>query len=145
MQDSLPIEFRRDYRPDIELIAALYDAAPLRRPTADLPRLRQMYEAANVVLTAWQQGRLVGILRGWTDGAYHGYICDLAIAPGLQKAGIGRRLLAMALEMSPRIEWILRASVIAKDYYRHVGWERIDNGWFVKRADAGRPAGAPAT
>ena len=41
-----------------------------------------MYEGSNVVWTAWDGARQVGILRGWTDGAYDGYVCDLAIDPG---------------------------------------------------------------
>lgn len=140
--ETREIAYRQDVRPDVRAIAALYDGAPLRRPTADLERIRQMYEAANVVYSAWDRERLAGILRGWTDGAYHGFICDLAVAPEYQNAGIGRRLLDMALAQSPRIEWILRASAIAKDYYAHIGWEKIDNGWCRKRTDAGQSGAA---
>lgn len=140
--ETREIAYRQDVRPDVRAIAALYDGAPLRRPTADLERIRQMFEAANVVYSAWDRERLAGILRGWTDGNYHGFICDLAVAPEYQNAGIGRRLLDMALALSPRIEWILRASAIAKDYYAHLGWEKIDNGWCRKRTDAGQSGAA---
>lgn len=133
MREKAEIEYRADVRPELEAIAALYAAAPLRRPIHDLDRIRRMFEAANLVLTAWDGTRLAGVLRGWTDGAYHGYICDLAIEPAYQKAGIGRRLLEMALEISPQIEFMLRASEIARDYYRHVGWMKIENGWFWPR------------
>lgn len=71
--------------------------------------------------------------RGWTDGAYDGYICDLAMDPDFQKLGIGERLLERARAMSPEIQWILRASEIARDYYAHLGWLRVENGWFWPR------------
>jgi GNAT superfamily N-acetyltransferase len=94
-----------------------------------------MYAGSNVVFTAWDDNKLVGILRGWTDGAYDGYVCDLAIAPEYQKRGVGRELLRMAVTLNPRIQWVLRASKIAAEYYAHVGWQRIENGWAWPRSE----------
>lgn len=74
--------------------------------------------------------RLVGILRGWTDGAYDGYVCDLAVDPGCQKQGIGRELLARLIShYGSQVQWVLRASKIAARYYEHLGWQAIENGW----------------
>jgi len=99
----------------------------------DLERIRRMYEGSNVVVTAWEGERLVGILRGWTDGAYDGYVCDLAVHPLFQKHGIGRALLQRAHANNPDVQWVLRASVIARDYYAHLGWQQIENGWYWPR------------
>jgi ribosomal protein S18 acetylase RimI-like enzyme len=129
----MTIRYRSDIRPEAAVIAALYRAAPLIRPVDDLERIARMYAGSKVVFTAWDGGRLAGILRGWTDGAFDGYVCDLAVAPEYQKAGVGRELLEMCKRMSPEVQWVLRASKIAADYYAHVGWERIENGWFWKR------------
>ena len=69
-----------------------------------------------------ENARLVGILRGWTDGAYDGYVCDLAVDPSHQKQGIGEELLArVAAHYGPHVQWILRASKIATGYYQHLG------------------------
>jgi ribosomal protein S18 acetylase RimI-like enzyme len=130
----MAIAYRADARPDAALIAALYRASPLYRPVDDQARIAAMYAGSNLVLTAWDEGRLVGILRGWTDGAYDGYVCDLAVLPDYQKQGVGRRLLELCTERDPRIQWVLRASKLASDYYRHLGWEKIENGWEWKRA-----------
>ena len=127
------ITYRTDARPDSALIAALYRASPLYRPVDDLARIAAMYAGSNVVLTAFEGDELVGILRGWTDGAYDGYVCDMAVLPDYQKQGVGRRLLEMCTAMDERIQWVLRASKIATDYYRHLGWEKIENGWGWKR------------
>jgi ribosomal protein S18 acetylase RimI-like enzyme len=123
------IMYRSDVRPDALLIANLYRSAPLYRPLEDLDRIRRMYENSNIVMTAWDQRKLVGILRGWTDGAYDGYLCDLAIDPAYQKSGIGKELLEQAQVLSPEVQFILRASKIAAEYYAHIGWEKIENGW----------------
>lgn len=127
------ITLHEDLRPDLDAIRALYAASPLRRPIHDPARMAKMFEASNVVLTAYEDGHLVGILRGWTDGVYDGYICDLAIHPGRQKAGVGRQLLRKALDQDPGIQWVLLASPIAEHYYGHVGWEKLENGWRVPR------------
>ena len=131
---------RHDARPDAATIAALYRATPLYRPVDDVPRIAAMYAGSNVVLTAWQGERLVGILRGWTDGAYDGYVCDLAVLPDAQGQGVGRALLDDLHARWPDVQWLLRASKVAREYYGHLGWLPIDNGWLLPRPPwAGMP------
>lgn len=141
---SAALTFHLDRRPGVEAIRALYAASPLRRPIQDPERIRQMFEASNVVISAYvgeRKGeRLVGLLRGWTDFAFDGYICDLAIHPACQKAGVGRRLLDMALGLGEGVQWVLLASPIAKDYYAHVGWAKVENGWKMARSGWNMPS-----
>ncbi|MGH8430477.1 MAG: GNAT family N-acetyltransferase [Solimonas sp.] len=127
------INYRSDRRPEAAAIAALYRSSPLNRPVDDVARIGRMYEGSNIVITAWDAERLVGILRGWTDFAYDGYVCDLAIAPDCQKSGIGRALLDQALAINPEVQRVLRASKIAANYYEHIGWQKIENGWMWPR------------
>lgn len=124
----------RDYvRPDAAVIAKLYRSASLIRPVDDIERIHRMYEGSNLVLTAWQGEKLIGILRGWHDGAFDGYVCDLAVLPEYQKLGIGRELLQLTFQVNPNIQWVLRASKIADRYYKHLGWKAIENGWYWPR------------
>ena len=123
------ISYRSDVRPGVDAIAAVYRAAPLFRPVLDTDRIQRMYDGSNVVVTAWDGDRLVGILRGLTDGAYDGYVCDLAIHSDYQGQGVGRGLLDEATKSRPDVSWMLRASQIAIDYYSHIGWQKVENGW----------------
>lgn len=127
------LTFSLDRRPEVDAIRALYAASPLRRPIHEPERIRRMFEGSNVVITAHAGDRLVGILRGWTDFVYDGYVCDLAVHPEYQKAGVGRRLLDLAKGLGEGIQWVLLASPIAKDYYAHVGWDQVANGWRIIR------------
>jgi ribosomal protein S18 acetylase RimI-like enzyme len=129
----MPIAYSADRRPDAPSITALYRSAQLRRPVDDPDRISRTYAGSSIVLTAWDGPRLVGILRGWTDGAYDGYVCDLAVDPDHQNQGVGRELLRRCVSESPEVQWVLRASVIAADYYAHLGWTRIENGWVLER------------
>jgi GNAT superfamily N-acetyltransferase len=133
------ITLHHDRRPALDAIRALYAASPLRRPVGDLDRIRKMFEHANVVISAYDGERLVGLLRGWTDFAFDGYVCDLAIHPGHQKQGLGRRLLEEAAALGPDIHWILLASPIAKHYYEHLGWQAIAGAWELPRPSGAMP------
>src|SRR2546421_272508 len=129
------ITYRSDVVPDAESILQLYRAAPLRRPPDFLERLRRMYAGSNVVLTAWDGDRLVGILRGLTDGCYDAYLCDMAIHPDYQRQGIGRGLLDFAVRDHDEVQFVLRSSRLATsfDYYEKLGWKKMENGWFCPR------------
>ena len=127
------LDYQHDDRPAAGEINELYEAAQLRRPR-DTNRLERMYAGSTVIVTARAAGRLVGVLRGWTDGAFDGYVCDLAVHPEYQRRGVGRDLLRRCTEAySPEVQWVLRASVIAAEYYSHIGWKRIENGWYWSR------------
>lgn len=127
------ITYRDDVVPSAHAIARLYAMAPLRRPIHDISRLGKMVAGSNVVLTAWDGERLVGILRGFTDGAYDGTVCDLAVHPDVQKAGVGRRLLENARAIDAGIQWMLLASPLAKDDDAHLGWQRAETGGISRR------------
>src|SRR5690242_17745365 len=81
------IVYRDDVRPEITTIIALYRAAELNRPLDEPARIARMYDAANLVLTAWAGDQLVGIVRVWNDGGFLAYIADLAVHPSYQRHG----------------------------------------------------------
>jgi GNAT superfamily N-acetyltransferase len=123
------VTFRSDVHPPLESIISLYCAAPLYRPIDDLERMRRMFEGSNVVLTAWDGDALVGVLRGITDGAYTTYVCDIAVHPDHQRSGIGRKLLEQVVSTYPQTGVVLQAARTAADYYHHIGWQKVENGW----------------
>jgi ribosomal protein S18 acetylase RimI-like enzyme len=127
------ITYRTDVRPPAAMLVELFRAAQLTRPLDDPGRIERFYQASNLVLTAWEGERLVGVLRGWTDGGFDGYICDLAVHPDFQKLGIGSALLDKVRFERPQVQFVLRASQIAREYYDHLGWQKIENGWFWPR------------
>jgi ribosomal protein S18 acetylase RimI-like enzyme len=132
---AMAIEYRNDQRPSTAEIKRLYEnAGLLDAPVNDEDRMRRMFEGSNVVWTAWErvgsEVRLVGVLRGWTDGAYDGYVSDLAVDGSRQKQGIGRELLARVIaHYGQEVQWVLRSSPVAANYYQRLGWQKVSNGW----------------
>ncbi len=64
-----------------------------RRPAQDLQRLDRMLRQADLIATARDGGKLVGISRAITDFSYCCYLSDLAVDVAYQRRGIGKRLI----------------------------------------------------
>jgi GNAT superfamily N-acetyltransferase len=98
-----------------------------RRPVGDLERIASMLDCANLVITARQDGTLIGISRCITDFAYCCYCSDLAVDKAYQGQGIGRRLLdATRAALHPKAALYLIAAPAAVSYYEHIGMTRHD-------------------
>ena len=104
-----------------------------RRPVDDRMRMAQMLETANLVVTAWDGDKLVGIARCLTDFAYATYLSDLAVDLEYQKQGIGRELVRQVQQaVDPRSNVILLAAPAATDYYPRIGMTQHPSAWFIR-------------
>jgi len=128
--------------PPMEAVARLYASAALRRPVRELDRMAEMFRLSNVVRSAWIDGNLVGLLRGWCDGSFDGFIADLAVHPDMQGRGIGKALLDSLEPLGAEIQWVLLSSPLALEYYQKLGWEETDRARLFARKtwDPGEPA-----
>ena len=105
-----------------------------RRPVHDRECIQGMIANSNLVVSAWDSGKLVGIARSITDFHYACYLSDLAVAVSQQKLGIGRRLQAITQEqLGPRCKLILLAAPAANDYYPHIGFTHHPGCWVLDR------------
>ena len=117
-----------------EQFAAVFDASGIRRPTADLGRMARMLEHGNVLVTAWDGERLIGVARALTDFSYCCYLSDLAVDRECQKKGVGRELIRrVQAAIGEQSMLLLLAAPEAMDYYPKVGFEAVSNGWIIKR------------
>ncbi len=131
----IEIEYRQNFALAAADIAAVFVASGIRRPSADLARIERMFAHSNLVISAWHEGQLVGVCRALTDFSYCCYLSDLAVAKPYQQHGIGRALVAkVQATIGEEVALILLASPEAMDYYPKLGFEKIDNGFIVKRA-----------
>jgi len=92
-----------------------------RRPVDDHRTLSKMIEHANLIVTARENGLLVGIARSLTDFAYCTYLSDLAVHRDHQRTGIGKELIARTKEAAPKARVILLSAPKAEQYYPKIG------------------------
>ena len=101
-----------------------------RRPLAEAERIDAMLQNADLLISAWDDDRLVGIARAVTDYAYCCYLSDLAVDEAWQRRGIGQGLLATLKQaLHPQCKIILLAAPQAVDYYPHIGFTQHPSAW----------------
>ncbi len=103
-----------------------------RRPVEDPRAIEAMLAHANLLCTAWDEAKLVGVARSLTDFEYCCYLSDLAVDKDYQKKGIGKELLRLTQSrLGPKAKIILLAAPKAADYYLHIGLEAHDSAWIL--------------
>src|SRR6185312_7506341 len=130
----MEITYKLDIIPDAEKIIDLYKSSGINRPIADKERIAKMYANSNLIVTAWDISKLVGISRSLTDFCYSCYLSDLAVRKEYQKHGIGKKLIVLTKEkIGERTMLLLLSAPAAMDYYPKVGFENVENGFIIKR------------
>jgi GNAT superfamily N-acetyltransferase len=106
-----------------------------RRPVDDLDRLERMLRHADLILTAREGTRLVGVARAITDFAYCCYLSDLAIDAAYQLQGIGKRLIAETHAKAGLSTTLLLISAPAAEAcYPKIGMKHVPNCWAIPRS-----------
>jgi predicted N-acetyltransferase YhbS len=128
------------YRDDAEITPDqaidLYVRSTLgeRRPIHNKNTFAAMLKNANLTITAWDEGQLIGISRTLTDFAYVAYLADLAVDQKYQRSGIGKQLIEQTQSrLGPECMIVLLAAPKANEYYEHIGFEHNPRAWTLKK------------
>ena len=106
-----------------------------RRPVNDPARLAEMLRNADIVVTARDAGRLVGVSRAISDFSFCCYLSDLAVDAEYQRQGIGKRLIEEThLAAGERTTLVLVAAPAAEGYYPAIGMAHFASCWGIRRA-----------
>lgn len=105
-----------------------------RRPVNEPERIEGMLRNADLIVTARDGGRLVGVSRAITDFAYCCYLSDLAVDVAYQHKGIGKQLVEETHLHAgkDKTSLILLAAPAAVDYYPKIGMQRHDSCWMFR-------------
>jgi GNAT superfamily N-acetyltransferase len=134
----MAIEYHFGNDLNLDQVIELYTASTLgtRRPVDDRRIMTEMIRHANLVITAWDRDRLIGIARTLTDFGYVGYLADLAVRQSHQRQGIGVELIRLTREkMGPRSMLVLLAAPQATAYYPKIGFHRHESAWTLGAAE----------
>ena len=98
-----------------------------RRPVNELDRISKMLEHGNLIITARENNVLIGVARSLTDFQYCTYLSDIAVDEQYQKQGIGKELIKLTKQETPKAKLILLSAPKAVNYYPKIGmskWEQ---------------------
>jgi predicted N-acetyltransferase YhbS len=128
------ISYQFNLTPQVEDIISLYKSSGINRPIDNIERIAQMYEHSNLVVSAWDEDKLVGIARSLSDFCYCCYLSDLAVRQEYKKLGIGKKLIALTKEkIGDEAMLLLLSAPAAMDYYPKLNFEKVENGFIIKR------------
>jgi predicted N-acetyltransferase YhbS len=132
----MPVVYAAESDLSAEAFRAILIASTLseRRPVGDLERLDRMLRQADIIVTARDDERLVGISRAVTDFAYCCFLSDLAVDVAYQHQGIGKSLIdETRMRAGECTTLILVAAPAAETYYPKIGMRQRPSCWEIPR------------
>jgi len=126
----------------VDAVIGLLQASTLaaRRPVDDPTIIADMIRNAQLIVTAWDGDRLVGLARTLTDYSYVGYLSDLAVDTAYQRQGIGQQLIEKTRDkMGPRSFLVLLSAPAAVDYYPRIGFQPHPSAWVLRHVEPLKP------
>ncbi|MEK4512028.1 GNAT family N-acetyltransferase [Paenibacillus sp. FSL K6-2524] len=115
-------------------VAEVFKNSEIKRPFDDYERIQKMIDNSDVMITAWFDGKMIGVARAITDFSYCCYLSDLAVDKRYQKHGIGKELVKRIQSIvGDECSMVLLSAPGAVEYYPRLGFENSDKAFVIKR------------
>ena len=134
----MSIVYAQDQNLGVEDYVAVLDATTMRskRPLTNTARIGEMLANANFIVTAREDGVILGLARCITDFSWIAYCAELAVKESAQGRGVGAGLLKFIEDtLGPRVGLMLVSEPGAIGFYERIGMQRQDTGFFRTRLD----------
>ncbi|NOT93850.1 GNAT family N-acetyltransferase [Ferruginibacter sp.] len=133
----MKIIYKTDIIPDVEEIIDLYnfsDYFPIK-DKSDIERIVKMHRNANIVVTAWDRDKLIGLARSISDFCYCCYLSDVCVRNEYKGKGIGAKLVKQTKQVAgDECKLILQSSPNAMSFYLKIGMEQINSAFIIQRS-----------
>lgn len=128
------IEFKREKKFSKDQLLKLYSDAGWTSYTNDIEKLMHTIGNSLMVISAWDNDKLVGLIRVVGDGLVILYIQDILILNDYKRMGIGselmRRILGEFKEVRQKV-LLTDESVESRKFYESLGFKSCDDGFTV--------------
>ena len=128
------IKYLKNVDLNLEDIILVFEKSSINRPIGNKNRIKSMFDNSNLIISAWDQDKLVGLCRALTDFSYCCYLSDLAVDMDYQRQGIGKTMIDLVKkEISDEVALILLSAPSSMSFCPKVGFGKIENGFIIKR------------
>jgi len=117
------IKYFTDKSVDYNRLVALFNEVGWNDKTEDISRLYAMVENSQIVVTAWDEEKMIGFARCTTDYVFNGQINNVVVDSSYRRKGIGKVLINKILDSSKQVTYMLRGSIRNEEFYRSLGFE----------------------
>ena len=128
------IDYKTNARINKNELENLYSSVGWTEYTNDLERLEKAINHSLSVITAWYQGKLVGVIRVVGDGQTILYIQDLLVHPDYQNKKIGTQLMDKVLQEYKDVRQkilLTEDTSNVRRFYEKFGFDSCDKGNLV--------------
>ena len=128
------ITYKTNAKIEAHELSDLFKASGIKRPVEDLNRVKNMIDNSNLLVTAWDGEKLVGVARALSDFSYCCYLSDLAVDKEYQNQGIGHELVNEIQKLiGDESNLVLLSAPEAMEYYPKIGFEKAGNAYIIYR------------
>ncbi|NOS85210.1 MAG: GNAT family N-acetyltransferase [Ignavibacteria bacterium] len=128
------ITYKTSAKLEAHELSDLFKASGIKRPVEDLNRVKNMIDNSNLLVTAWDGEKLVGVARALSDFSYCCYLSDLAVDKEYQNQGIGHELVNEIQKLiGEESNLVLLSAPEAMEYYPKIGFEKAGNAYIIYR------------
>jgi ribosomal protein S18 acetylase RimI-like enzyme len=78
---------------------------------------------STLVISAWDNDRLIGTVRVLSDTIIRSVLYDLVVDPEYRNRGIGKELIKRCIEHYPNTEWLVQTEKHIAGYYEKMGFK----------------------
>ncbi|WP_296129435.1 GNAT family N-acetyltransferase [uncultured Anaerococcus sp.] len=113
---------------NVDQIRDLYDSVGWTSYTDDMDALIKGYENSLKILAAFEDEKLLGVIRAVGDGYTIIFIQDILVLPDYQRKGVGKTLLDSMMDLYPHVRQIELTTDIAPEtigFYYSQGFEEF--------------------
>jgi GNAT superfamily N-acetyltransferase len=115
---------------DWDELSDLYRVAPLGNKNSS--GLKTVFTASMFKCFVYDAGRLIGAGRALADGLDCSYLCDVAVHPSHQGAGVGKAIVSTLVDLSKDHKKIILYAVPGKEpFYRKFGFKRMTTAMVI--------------
>jgi len=119
------IEYNLGKKVNVERLVQLFTQAGWLDKTSDIDRLQLMVENSQIVVTAWDEEKMIGFARCVTDYVFNGQINNVIVDQEYRGRGIGKGLISNILNSSKKVTYILRGDPENIEFYKQMGFEDV--------------------
>jgi GNAT superfamily N-acetyltransferase len=129
------MKLRRIRVAELQQVHHLLAANGWRDRIGNLQGFTELVEASQVAEVAIMEDRVVGFVRGLSDGRSNGYLSMVVVSAEHRGKGVGRLLVEHAMGSNPDITWVLRAGREgASEFFAKLGFAHSSAAMERRRA-----------
>jgi ribosomal protein S18 acetylase RimI-like enzyme len=115
-------------------VAEVFKNSGIKRPYEDKERIQRMVDNSDIIISAWEDNKMIGLARAITDYSYCCYLSDLAVDKKYQNQGIGKQLVnKLQIILGKETSLVLLSSPGAVEFYPRIGFEKSDKAYVIAR------------